>query len=119
MGVHAREGDLFAYPDVTVACGEPQYLGVQDTLLNPTLIVEVLSPSTELLDRSRKFKSYRSIESLREYLMVSSEEAVAELWTKLPDGKWPLTEADALEDSVELQSIGARLKLADVYEKAL
>jgi Uma2 family endonuclease len=89
-----------------------------DTLLNPTLIVEVLSPSTEAFDRGRKFGHYRAIESLKDYLMVSSELIGAELFTRQSDGRWTLmTEANRLEDTIELESVGCRLKLADLYEK--
>jgi Uma2 family endonuclease len=110
---------LFTYPDIVVVCGEPRFLdGELDTLLNPTVIVEVLSPTTEAYDRGRKFGHYRTIESLRVYLMVSSDRIGAELYTRQPDNHWTLTaEASRLEDSFEIGAIGCRLKLADVYEK--
>jgi len=110
---------LFTYPDLVVVCGEPRFLdGELDTLLNPTVIVEVLSPTTEAYDRGRKFQHYRTIESLRAYLMVSSDRIGAELYTRQPDNHWTLTaEASRLEDSFEIDAIGCRLKLADVYEK--
>jgi Uma2 family endonuclease len=110
---------LYAYPDLAVVCGEPRYLdGDLDTLLNPILIVEVLSPTTEAYDRGRKFGHYRTIESLSAYLMVASELIGAELFTKQPDNLWKLTtEASRLEDTIEIESIGCRLKLADIYEK--
>jgi Uma2 family endonuclease len=109
---------LYTYPDIVVVCGEPRYLGDLDTLLNPTLIVEVLSPSTEAYDRGRKFGHYRAIESLSAYLMVASELIGAELFTRQPDNLWKLTaEASHLEDTTVIESIGCRLKLADVYEK--
>jgi len=109
----------FLYPDVVAFCGEPRLLDSEfDTLLNPTVIVEVLSPSTEAYDRGRKFQHYRTIESLRAYLMVSSDRIGAELYTRQPDNHWTLTaEASRLEDSFEIDAIGCRLKLADVYEK--
>lgn len=110
---------LYAYPDVVVYCGEPRLLdGELDTLLNPTLIVEVLSPSTEAYDRGRKFGQYRTIESLSAYLMIASELISAELWTRQPDNRWLLTaDANRLDDTFEIESIGCRLKLADIYEK--
>ena len=110
---------LYTYPDLSVVCGTPHFLdGVLDTLLNPTVIFEILSPSTEAYDRGRKFGHYRSIESLRAYLMVASESIGAELYTRQPNNQWALT-ADArhLEDVVEIESIGCTLKLADIYEK--
>ncbi|HLK65889.1 MAG TPA: Uma2 family endonuclease [Bryobacteraceae bacterium] len=110
---------LYTYPDIIVVCGEPKFLdGQLDTLLNPTLIAEVLSPSTEDFDRGRKFGHYRAIESLKVYLMISSESVGAELFARQSDGKWKLmAESDRLEDTIELESVACRLKLADLYEK--
>jgi Uma2 family endonuclease len=89
----------------------------RDILLNPSLLVEVLSPSTEAFDRGRKFEHYQSIESLGEYLLVASDRVHADLYTRQPDGRWLLTSADRLEDSLDLESVGCRLALADLYEK--
>lgn len=118
MRVRVNATDLYTYPDVVVVCGGPQFLDDQrDTLLNPNLIVEVLSPSTELYYRVRKFEHYRSLESVSEYLLVSSERVSAELYTRQPDGRWLLTTVSRMEDSLDLQSVGAHLALADLYEK--
>jgi Uma2 family endonuclease len=118
MRVRVNRSGLYTYPDITIVCGEPQFLDERrDTLLNPNLIVEVLSPSTEAYDRGRKFKNYRSVESISEYLLVSSEQVGAELFTRHPDGSWHLITVSRLEDSLDLQSIGCRLALAGVYEK--
>jgi Uma2 family endonuclease len=109
---------LYTYPDGVVVCGERRFLDERhDTLLNPNLIVEVLSPSTERYDRGLKFEQYRRIESLREYLMLASDRIHAELFTKRPSGEWALSEWSAPEDVVPLESCDCRLKLADVYEK--
>lgn len=109
---------LYTYPDVVVVCGEPRFRDEQrDTLLNPTLIVEVLSKSTEACDRGQKSKHYRSLESLSDYLLIASEEIGTELFTRQPDGTWRLTEADRLDDSIEIPSIQCILRLADLYEK--
>ena len=118
MRVHVPATELYTYPDVVAVCGERQFLDDrQDTLLNPNLIVEVLSPTTEAYNRGRKFDHYRSIESLREYLLVASDRIHTDLFTWQPDGCWMLTSADRLEDSLDLQSVGCRLNLADLYEK--
>src|SRR4051812_15921663 len=109
---------LFTYPDVVIFCGEPRLMDAQsDTLLNPTVIVEVLSPSTEAYDRGRKFEHYQSIESLREYVLVASDRIHVDLYTRQTDGGWLLTSASRLEDSISLKSAGCQLVLADVYEK--
>ncbi|MFL6282619.1 MAG: Uma2 family endonuclease, partial [Pyrinomonadaceae bacterium] len=108
----------YTYPDVVVVCGEPRleddYL---DTLLNPTMLVEVLSESTERYDRGRKFGFYRTIESLAEYVLVAQDECRVEQYAKQPDGRWLLTDHRAPEDLVELASIQCTLKLSEVYEK--
>lgn len=118
MRVRVSPGGLYTYPDVIALCGEPRFLDDQrDTLLNPGLIVEVLSPSTEAYDRGRKFESYKSIDSLSEYLLVAADRVHADLYTRQVDGRWLLTSADKLEDSLTLESVGAELKLADLYEK--
>lgn len=108
---------LYTYPDVAVACGEPKFEDdVEDTLVNPVLIIEVLSRSTPVFDRGRKFEMYRAIPSLREYLMLSSERVHAELYIRQRNGEWVLRDASRLEDELELEYCGCRLKLADLYE---
>lgn len=118
MRVFIPATGLYTYPDVVAVCGERQFQDSrQDTLLNPNLIIEVLSPTTEAYDRGRKFEHFRSIGSLSEYLMVASDRVHADLFSKQPDGRWILTSAAQLEDFIDLQSIGCRLNLADLYEK--
>ena len=118
MRVQVEATGMYTYPDAIVVCGEPQILDeTRDTLLNPSLIVEVLSPSTEFYDRVRKFEHYRAVESVSEYLLISSERVSVELYTRQPDGRWLLTAVNSLEDSLDLESVGARLALADLYEK--
>jgi Uma2 family endonuclease len=118
MRVHIKSTGLYTYPDVSAVCGERRFVdGQTDTLLNPGLIVEVLSPTTEVYDRGRKFEHYQSIESLREYLLVSSDRVHADLYSRQPDGRWLLTSAGSLEDSLTLESVGARIVLSDLYEQ--
>ncbi len=108
---------LFTYPDVAVVCGEPQFLDERrDTLLNPTLIIEVFSPSTEAYDRGRKFEHYRSIDALSEYVLVASDRMHIDLYTRRPGGQWLLTSASGPEETIELKSAGCRLAVADLYE---
>jgi Uma2 family endonuclease len=118
MRVRVSPTGLYAYPDLTAVCGEPQFLDRRrDTLLNPTLIVEVLSRSTERYDRSRKFDHYASIDSLREYVLVSSDRVSIEVFTRPAEGRWLFAKALRLEETIELESIGSRLSLANVYER--
>ncbi|HEY3741511.1 MAG TPA: Uma2 family endonuclease [Bryobacteraceae bacterium] len=107
---------LYTYPDVVVVCGQPEFLDeTKDTLLNPGLIMEVLSPSTESFDRSRKFEQYRSIPSFSEYLLVSSDRVHVDLYQKQPDGKWLLSSAGTMEESLTLATIGCPLPLSELY----
>jgi Uma2 family endonuclease len=108
----------YTYPDVVAVCGKSEFLDDEtDTLLNPTLLIEVLSRSTEAYDRGRKFEQYKAIQSLREYLLLASDRVHADLYTRLADGRWILTSADRLDDSLPLESVGAQLTLSDLYEK--
>jgi len=108
----------YTYPDASALCAEPRFGDdFVDTLLNPSLIVEVLSPSTEAYDRGRKFELYQSISSLREYLLLASDRVHADLYVRQPSGLWLLGSAGKLEDELMLESVGCRLKLADLYEK--
>ena len=118
MQVHVCAIGLYTYPDLSVVCGEPRFLNERRrTLLSPTVIVEVLSPSTEAYDRGRKFEYYKTLESLAEYLLVASDRIHADLLTRQPDGRWILSSAEKANDAIELTSIGCQLILADIYEK--
>jgi len=109
---------LYTYPDVVVVCGEPQFADDQaDTLLNPKLIVEVLSDSTRDYDRGRKFQHYRSLPSLAEYLTVEQNEPRVERWTRQPENEWLLKEFTSLDQSIRLSSLECDLPLAEIYDK--
>ena len=104
------------YADVSVVCGEPQYKD-KDILLNPVVVIEVLSPTTEKYDRGRKFQQYRQLESMQEYLLIAQDSPHIERYLRQPDNTWLLADAVGLDASLELPSIGCTLKLADVYQK--
>ena len=109
---------LYTYPDVTIACGELQFDDqFRDTLLNPKVIFEVLSDSTEAYDRGKKFDHYRQIPSLTEYVLVSQTEPLIERFVRQADGSWRLTVFKGLEAVLDLETVPCRLKLADVYFK--
>ena len=106
----------YTYPDVAVIRDRPRCLDdTLDTLLNPDLIVEVLSESTRNYDRGDKFQQYRGIPSFREYLLVDQAKAHVERHTKQPDGTWSLWETDSLDDAVRLESIAVTLPAAEIY----
>ncbi|MDQ3685671.1 MAG: Uma2 family endonuclease [Acidobacteriota bacterium] len=119
MRVHIPATGLFTYPDVIVVCGKPLLKedGYLDTLLNPMLIVEVLSPSTASYDRGQKFEHYRSLDSFQEYLLVEQHESKLARYTRQPDESWVLKDFRGASTRVELTSVGCVLTLADVYDK--
>jgi Uma2 family endonuclease len=108
----------FFYPDVTVVCGELQFHDERrDIILNPLLIVEVLSKSTEAFDRGAKFQAYQMLESLKEYVLVAQERPVVEQFVRQADGKWTYTSVAGLEGSLSLPSVECTLSLSAVYDK--
>jgi Uma2 family endonuclease len=118
MRVKISPSDLYTYPDVTVVCGEARFEDhQQDTLLNPTLIVEVLSESMEAYDRGGKFAHYRKLASLMEYVLITQTKPHIEHYVRQPDNRWPLAEADSLSDTAHLLSLDCHLALAEVYDK--
>lgn len=104
---------------MVVICGEPQFYDERrDILTNPTVVFEVLSPSTEAYDRGEKFLRYRmQIEALREYVLVSQHRPLVERYARQPDGSWSYSSADSLDDTVELTSIHCRLPFAEIYDR--
>ena len=119
MKVRAGEEGLYAYPDLMVACGEPAFHDEHgDVLLNPTVIFEVLSPSTEAYDRGEKFERYREhVETLRDYVLVSQDRPRVEHHHREPDGTWTRSELNGLAEALSLPSIDCRVPLADVYSR--
>jgi len=113
----ARTGS-YVYPDVIVVLGEPELEDDhQDTLLNPLVIFEVLSPSTESYDRGPKFANYRTIESLKEYFLVSQTEIHIERYLRQDDGNWLYSEVTDPAGSLELASVACRIPLSRIYRK--
>jgi Uma2 family endonuclease len=109
---------LYTYPNVVVICGDPQFADDQrDTLLNPTLIVEVLSPSTEAYHRGVKSAQYRTIKSLEEYVLVAQAEPRVEVFRRQPGGHWLLSEAVGLDAVARFESLDCVIKLGDIYDK--
>ena len=116
MRVRVSPTGLYTYPDVIAVCGPPQFEDAfVDTLLNPTLLVEVLSETTEAYDRGDKFAQYRNLDSLREYVLVSQNKLRVEDY--LRDGeRWVLSEVRVRGESIGLTSIGCQIALAAIYE---
>ena len=117
MRVKVESTGLYTYPDVLVVCDEPRFEDAGlDTLLNPTVLVEVLSPSTEAYDRGEKFSHYRHLESLQEYVLVAQNRIRVEHYRRQGE-KWLLTEFDDLVDIISLPSIACELSTLAIYAK--
>ncbi len=107
---------LYTYPDLSVVCGKPELEDEHfDTLLNPKILIEILSPSTEPFDRGKKFALYRQLKTLAEYILVSQDRPQVEQYVRGDDGTWTLTEQTSMDASIVLPSVGATLKLAEIY----
>ncbi len=118
MRVAAPGATLYTYPDVVVVCGEVRLEDEQfDTLLNPCLIIEVLSKSTAAYDQAIKFGYYRTIESLTEYLLVAQDKRLVTQYVKQPDSRWLLTDIHGLESRIELAAVQCTLALSEVYDR--
>ncbi len=106
------------YPDVLVICGQPEfYRERNDTIINPQVIIEVLSGSTEAKDRGEKFFAYQTLESLQEYILVSQNRAVVEQFTKQADGSWRYLATIGLESIINIESLNIELTLGEIYQR--
>jgi Uma2 family endonuclease len=119
MRVKVDPSGLYTYPDLLVICGAERFDDAQkDTLLNPMLIIEVLSPSTEAYDRGDKFEHYRKLESLLEYVLIHQDKPHVERFVRQPEkNNWMLSEAKGLEATIRLDAIDCELALAEIYDK--
>jgi Uma2 family endonuclease len=109
---------MYTYPDVSVVCGEPLVAGEQnDNLLNAAVIFEVLSPSTEKYDRGLKFQHYRTIDSLKDYILVDQSQIRIEQYTRQPDNSWTLRDYQRPEEELKVDSIGVSIPLQRIYDQ--
>jgi Uma2 family endonuclease len=115
--IHIEKNSLFTYPDISIVCGDIETRNNDDwNILNPTAIVEILSPSTRDYDRGQKFKLYRDIPSLKEYVLIDSESINVEFFFLNDHGNWELKEYKSIDDSFTLDSIKVELELKEIYE---
>lgn len=118
MKVRMPDSRKFFYADITVVAGKPQFPDDRkDIILNPILLIEVLSKSTEAYDRGLKFQAYQTVPSLREYLLVAQDRPFIEQFVRQEDGKWVYAAFEGREISLTLQSVGCTLNLGAVYDK--
>ena len=119
MRVKVEETGLITYPDVVAVCGDVELDdSYKDTLLNPKILIEVLSPSTEAYDRGAKFAHYRKLPSLEEYVLISQHKVLVELFQRHGE-HWILKEYSHLEDVLALDSIDCQIKLSRIYNKVV
>ncbi len=122
MRVKISPSGTYTYPDVVAVCGEARFEDKRaDTLINPTVIVEVLSPSTEAYDRGAKFVRYRELDSLTDYILVSQDRVLVEHFTRQNDGsgRWVLTAIAELEGTLHLSSVGCDVDMNYIYERVI
>lgn len=116
LRIHIPKNSLYTYPDISVICGERESTDDKfDTATNPTVLFEILSPSTSKYDRIIKFDLYRDIVSLKEYIMINSEKVQVLKHVRNLDNSWLMTIYESLEDVFSIQSIDVELKLSDIY----
>ena len=116
MRVQVDRAATYTYPDIIVVCGEPRFRSdlSQDTLENPTLLFEILSPSTELIDRNRKFRQYLQLESLQAYFLVAQDKPLIESYTRQGDD-WLYRSWSGLDATVEIDTLDCAIPLEDIY----
>jgi Uma2 family endonuclease len=115
--IHVESNTLFTYPDISIICGEVITLNNDDyNVLNPTVIIEVLSKSTKNYDRGEKFKLYRDIATLKEYILVDPESTDIEIFRLNENGHWELEEYKSLTDTVIIKSIDETVLVSDIYD---
>ncbi|MDQ6665415.1 MAG: Uma2 family endonuclease [Acidobacteriota bacterium] len=116
--VRVSETGLYAYPDILAVCGDPAYADDrQDTVLNPTVIVEVLSKSTEAHDRGFKFAQYWKLDSLKAYILVSQDEARVEVFERRSKEQWILREYAGLDAACRIENLDCKIQLSEIYDK--
>ena len=116
--IHVPTNSVYTYPDIVIVCGPIKFAEFdRNTIVNPSVIIEVLSPSTADYDRGLKFRLYRDIDSLQEYVTIDSLMAQSEVWRRNADNQWVLVgDAFSLTESITIQTIGATLAMADLYD---
>jgi Uma2 family endonuclease len=117
LRVYIERNTLFTYPDITIICGPPAFLNNDEwNVLNPSIIFEVLSPSTQSYDRGEKFKLYRDITTLEEYILIDTHAVSIEAWFINGNGNWELIEYTNLDQTLMLSTIQVSLPLPDIYQ---
>ena len=118
LRILVERAELYTYPDVAVVCGPLKFVeGRTDTITNPIVIVEVLSPSTESYDRGKKFEFYRGLDTLRDYVLIDQDRLYVEHFSHAGDRQWMLRVFDDAADVLDLESIGVQIALSTIYQR--
>ncbi|MEZ4527439.1 MAG: Uma2 family endonuclease [Desulfobacterales bacterium] len=118
MKVDIPKADAFVYPDISMVCGDIEFFEDRtDIIRNPVLIIEVLSPATQSFDRGEKFSYYRTLASVREYVLISQHQPLIEVFYKHNENQWLYTVAKGTDDSIMLRTVPCRIFLKDIYLK--
>jgi Uma2 family endonuclease len=116
MRMHIPENTLFTYPDISIYCGDPTVIDKEeDTVIEPTIIIEILSPSTRAYDLGKKFELYRDIPTLKEYILIDIESIGVKSWRINAHNHWELSAYKTLEETVQIPTIGISLSMQDIY----
>jgi len=117
LRLFVKKNGLYTYPDLMVICDQLEFIkGRTDTIINPVVIVEVLSKSTQDYDRGTKFELYRAIETFQDYLLIDQSRIHVEYFHRLDDGRWILQEYNLIEDALIVESISFKLALSRIYQ---
>jgi Uma2 family endonuclease len=117
LRIHIPENSLYTYPDVSIVCGKPETTdSFMDNITNPSVIIKILSKSTMNYDRGTKFNLYRSIPTLKEYVLIDSNSIMVEIYSRLNDNSWILKEYQHLSDSIYISPIDLTLLLKTIYD---
>lgn len=117
MRLNIPENTLYTYPDITIYCGELKTSELdEDTVVNPSVVIEILSPSTKEYDRGTKFKLYRAIPTLKEYILIDTDALNVEFFTRIENGIWELKEFKSLEDKIQIKTADFEISLAEIYQ---
>ncbi len=117
LRIHIPENTLYTYPDISIICGKPETTDrFFDSIINPSIIIEILSKSTKDYDRGTKFNLYRGIKTLKEYILIDSTAVSVEVFTKQDDNSWKLIEFKQLSDSFFIATISLTLHMKDIYD---
>ncbi|MDZ4718590.1 MAG: Uma2 family endonuclease [Roseiflexaceae bacterium] len=118
MRVKVSQTGLYTYPDLSILCGQPLFDDtIHDTLLNPMVLIEILSPSTERYDRGKKFQHYRTIETLQEYILIAQDEPYIDQYIRHANDMWLLSSVAPPAPTLTIASVGCTVLIADIYEK--